>query len=141
MRNTLILIAIATTLVGCAKTAPMRHSYHYATHQSSELNGNLVSRPDATARLNLHVFEELYNSGKVDRAAGISEETALQKAELIKTANLGASRKSPSLMRHRPPLASNLAKQRMSCYGQKSYAKPILMDIMVFSDTWGGDHS
>ncbi|MGK7286198.1 Exc2 family lipoprotein [Buttiauxella agrestis] len=93
MRNTLILIAIATTLVGCAKTAPMRHSYHYATHQSSELNGNLVSRPDATARLNLHVFEELYNSGKVNRAAGISEETALQKAELIKTANLGAKQK------------------------------------------------
>jgi ABC-type transport system involved in cytochrome c biogenesis ATPase subunit len=93
MRNTLILIAIATTLVGCAKTAPMRHSYHYATHQSSELNGNLVSKPDATARLNLHVFEELYNSGKVDRAAGISEETALQKAEHIKTANLGVAEK------------------------------------------------
>lgn len=93
MRNTLIIIAIATVLVGCAKTVPMRHSYHYATHHSAELNGNLASRPDATARLNLPTFEKMYNLGKTDRAALISEETALQKAEQIKIANLGAAEK------------------------------------------------
>lgn len=94
MRKTLILVAITALLAGCTQSPPLRHSYHYATHQTEMVSGNFVNNPRATAQMNLKIFEDLYNSGKSDRTTGVRETEALRKAAEIKTANMNAVKKS-----------------------------------------------
>jgi hypothetical protein len=87
MRKILLLVAISAALVGCSQTSPMRHSYHYASHQTGLVSGTYVSNPNTTAKMNLQAFETVYNQGKADRAAGVTESVALHNTAGIKEAN------------------------------------------------------
>lgn len=81
-------MALSTALVGCTQTSPMRHSYHYASHQTSLVSGTYVIKPSTTAKKNLPAVESVYNQGKSDRANGVTEVVALQNVAGIKKANL-----------------------------------------------------
>lgn len=83
MKRILIVVA-ALTLGACvAKTSPERHSLYFARHDPTMSGGNYVSKPNDTAKLNLHIYQDVYKEGKKARATGLTLAQAQSAAEQV----------------------------------------------------------
>ncbi|MEF3111231.1 Exc2 family lipoprotein [Raoultella sp. WB_B2P2-3] len=87
LKSTIIAIACAAAVLsGCSasKPSPERHAYYFVSHRSDFVGGNFAVNVQDNYRLNLPTFSKIYQLGKEDRAAGMSESDARSRAEQIK---------------------------------------------------------
>jgi len=121
---TLLVTVLAVTLAitGCApKTSPERHARQYIKATSDDLNPNFVVKKTDSIRMMVPFFEQFYEVGAKDKAAGISPDEALQRANYFQSEEFLQSIKSQETFAGKTYTSSGLK----SAQEQKSMGEAI----------------